>query len=135
MGGRNPVGQVISLNGRTFRIVWVLAPKGSVKADDIDDKIVIPYSIALKIAEKKTVAEIWGKADTPIKADLAVVQLGRIFKRKLGLDQSAPTTMPSDGEEGPSDGGVDQPIESEDPPGRDSKPIIPGSEDLITITI
>ena len=42
--------------------------------------------------------------------------------------------MPSDGEEGPSDGGVDQPIESEDPPGRDSKPIIPGSEDLITIT-
>ena len=28
MGGRNPVGQVISLNGRTFRIVGVLAPKG-----------------------------------------------------------------------------------------------------------
>lgn len=26
MGGRNPVGQVISLNGKTFRIIGVLAP-------------------------------------------------------------------------------------------------------------
>lgn len=75
MGGRNPVGQVISLNGRTFRIVGVLAPKGPGKAEDIDDKIVAPYTTALKIAEKKTITEIWGKAETPIKADLAVVRL------------------------------------------------------------
>ncbi|MCG1011355.1 ABC transporter permease [Tepidanaerobacter sp. GT38] len=138
MGGRNPVGQVISLNGMTFRIVGVLAPKGPGKADDIDNKIVIPYTTALRIAEKKTVAEIWGKAETPQKADLAVVQLGRIFKRKLGLDQSAPTTVP---------GGQDQDMASEDVihekaemaeavPINSSKnnPIIPGGESLITIT-
>ena len=40
MGGRNPVGQVISLNGRTF-VLLSLSTKGPGKADDIDDKIVI----------------------------------------------------------------------------------------------
>jgi putative ABC transport system permease protein len=137
MGGRNPVGQVISLNGITFRIVGVLAPKGPGKAEDIDDKIVIPYTTALKIAEKKTIAEIWGKAETPLKADLAVVQLGRIFKRKLGLDQSAPTTL---GNGGGSEGeeiveGLMVPMpEVEGPPREMDNPIIPGGEDLISIT-
>jgi putative ABC transport system permease protein len=136
MGGRNPVGQVISLNGRTFRIVGVLAPKGPGKAEDIDDKIVIPYTTALKIAEKKTIAEIWGKAETPLKADLAVVQLGRIFKRKLGLDQSAPTTIPGNGDEDvpAGEGPVEAaPVEESHRENREN-PIIPGGEDLITIT-
>jgi putative ABC transport system permease protein len=136
MGGRNPVGQVISLNGRTFRIVGVLAPKGPGKAEDIDDKIVIPYTTALKIAEKKTIAEIWGKAETPLKADLAVVQLGRIFKRKLGLDQSAPTTIPGNGDEDvpAGEGPVEAAPVEESPRENRENPIIPGGEDLITIT-
>ncbi|MFY9217191.1 MAG: ABC transporter permease [Tepidanaerobacteraceae bacterium] len=137
MGGRNPVGQVISLNGKTFRIIGVLAPKGRGKADDIDDKIVIPYTTALRIAEKKTVPEIWGKAPTPSKADLAVVQLGRIFKRKLGLDQSAPTTMPGDQDQMSGDGVFFEAVEAVPigPAGtNENNPIIPGGEDLITIT-
>ncbi|HHX23522.1 MAG: ABC transporter permease [Tepidanaerobacteraceae bacterium] len=138
MGGRNPVGQVLSLNGQTFRIVGVLSPKGPGKADDIDDKIVIPYTTALKIAEKKVVDEIWGKAETPLNADLAVVQLGRIFKRKLGLDQSAPTTLPENGEDSGAPGEMMEqtvavPIEHIGGTYEDN-PIIPGGEDLITIT-
>jgi len=31
MGGRSPVGQVITLNGKTYRIIGVLAPKGLAK--------------------------------------------------------------------------------------------------------
>lgn len=144
MGGRNPVGQVVSLNGETFRIIGVLAPKGAGKADGIDDKLVIPYTTALKIADKKTVAEIWGKAESPAKADLAVVQLGRIFKRKLGLDQSAPTTLSPAGNEEDIIGGLEgeagsvAPAEEVIPEGGAEKstqiPLIAGSEDLITIT-
>jgi len=146
MGGRNPVGQVITLNGTTFRIIGVLAPKGIGKADGIDDKLVIPYTTALKIADKKTVAEIWGKAESPAKADLAVVQLGRIFKRKLGLDQSAPTTLsPSENESGTEEGlngeagSMSSPTEEAIPEGNSGEestqiPLIAGSEDLITIT-
>ena len=43
------------------------------------------------VIEKKTVEQIWVKASSPKEVDLAVVQMGRIFKRKLGLDQKAPT--------------------------------------------
>ncbi|MDI3481919.1 MAG: putative transport system permease protein [Tepidanaerobacteraceae bacterium] len=154
LGGRSPVGQTFTLNGETFRIVGVLAPKGSDKAEGIDDKIVIPYTTALKVAGKKKVDEIWVKADSTQDADLAVVQLGRIFKRKLGLDQSAPT--PSAGSESgegqaPEEGtGVSSSeqvnmVHSTDSGGfvtlsgegqtqQAQQPIIPGGEDLITIT-
>lgn len=91
LGGRSPVGRSITLNGESYRIIGVLGPKGAGKAEDIDDKIVIPYTAAQKIAEKRLVEEIWCKASSKADADLAIVQLGRIFKRKLGMDQTAPT--------------------------------------------
>jgi len=127
MDGRNPVGQTFTLNGQTYRILGVLEPKGSGNGEGIDDKIVIPYTSAMKIGNKRTINEIWGKASSKEEADLAVVQLGRIFKRKLGLDQSAPTPVSPDG-------GGENP-EGAPPSSGDSKPTIPGSgKDLITIT-
>lgn len=142
MGGRNPVGQVITIEGITYRIIGVLAPKGAGKAEEIDDKIIIPYSTAMKIAKKKTVSEIWGKTNTPLEADLAVVQLGRIFKRKLGIDQKAPTTYSSDTNEGGEgdimeeshDMAMTEEYVDENHGGVENSPIIPGGEDLITIT-
>ncbi len=138
-GGRNPVGQVITLDGITFRIIGVLAPKGLGKAEDIDDKIVIPYTTALKIAEKKSFEEIWGKAETPLKADLAVVQLGRIFKRKLGLDQNAPTTSPGGDANSEGEGMLEGPdstsaMEMDIPLQKKDNPLPQGGEDLISIT-
>ncbi|SCG83285.1 Macrolide export ATP-binding/permease protein macB [Proteiniborus sp. DW1] len=136
MNGRNPVGQSFTLEGQTYRIVGVLEQKGAGKAEDIDDKIIIPYTSALKIAEKRTVDQIWGKATSKEEADLVVVQLGRIFKRKLGLDQTAPTG--GNGEEGAvaevAEAGVyyDYYYDYYDEP---TQPQIPNSgEDLITIT-
>lgn len=149
LGGRSPVGQTFTLNGETFRIIGVLAPKGPGKAEDIDDKIVIPYTTALKIAGKKKVEEIWAKADSTQSTDLALVQLGRIYRRKLGIDESAPTLGPKEeqGQEGGSAGseaimssskammvrrvGSDMPPSGE---GQPREPVIPGGEDLITIT-
>ncbi|MDI3534938.1 MAG: putative transport system permease protein [Thermosediminibacterales bacterium] len=137
MGGRSPVGQTISLNGETYRIVGVLAAKGSGKAEGIDDKVVIPYTTAQKIAEKRTVEEIWGKAASSKEADLVVVQLGRIYKRKLGLDQSAPTPVTTEVEGGPPEAMMKAGmVKTVMKPGGDrpKKPSIPGGEDLITIT-
>ncbi|NPV43437.1 Macrolide export ATP-binding/permease protein MacB [Koleobacter methoxysyntrophicus] len=135
MAGRSPVGQTITLNGRTYRVIGVLSAKGRGNAENIDDMVVIPYTSAMQIAEKKTVVEIWGKAPSPDEADLAVVQLGRIFKRRLGLDQSAPTPVPGGGEGGsPESGAPYKPVEPTKEM-KSSKPAIPGSgKDLITIT-
>ncbi|WP_427337992.1 ABC transporter permease [Caloranaerobacter sp. DY30410] len=137
LGGRSPVGRTIKLNGENYRIIGVLAPKGAGNADDIDNKILIPYTAAQKIAEKRTVEEIWGKAASKRDADLVVVQLGRIFKRKLGIDQKAPTAAlraqnnPNGEKNSDSDGGEFD----EDRPPRNNNTFMPTKgEDLITIT-
>lgn len=143
MNGRNPVGQSFTLEGQTYRIVGVLEQKGAGNAEDIDDKIIIPYTSALKIADKRKVDQIWGKAASKEEADLVVVQLGRIFKRKLGLDQTAPTGSKEGEEEGEGGGTVaiagagnyyyDSYYDYYDE--GSSQPEIPSSgEDLITIT-
>lgn len=139
MGGRNPVGQTFTLNGKTYRILGVLEEKGPNSAEAIDDKIIIPYSSGMKIADKKTVDQIWGKANSSEEADLVVVQLGRIFRRRLGLDQLAPVAGPSDdsGEGGDESGEFieDEFIDEFDSPEPSNKPEIPGSgEELVTIT-
>ncbi|MCG8538762.1 MAG: ABC transporter permease [Clostridia bacterium] len=139
LGGRNPVGKSITIDGNTYRIIGVLKEKGIGKAEDIDNKIVIPYTSALKISEKRKVDAIWAKAASKIEADLAIVQLGRIFKRKLGLDQKAPNfaSAKEGEEEGGKEGGEEnkgsvKPVPKEpDSP----RPTLPSSGDnLITIT-
>lgn len=139
MGGRSPVGQTLTLNGVTYRIIGVLEPKGAGKAEGIDDKIIIPYTTAMKIAEKKKIEEIWAKAASTKEADLAVVQLGRIYKRKLGLDQKAPTPVPPG--EGEGQPGGPGPVEKVSPvpakPGgveRNNPGLPVSAEGLITIT-
>lgn len=93
--GRSPIGHTMTLDGRTFRIIGVLTAKGAGKADDIDDKVLIPYTAAEQITKKHKVQELWLKAGSPEEADLAIAQLGRIFRRKLGLDPGAPTQAPA----------------------------------------
>ncbi len=136
LGGRNPIGKSLSLNGETYRIIGVLSEKGQGKAEDIDNKIVVPYTSALKIAEKKTVETIWVKAESQEKADLVVVQLSRIIKRKLGLDQSAPTPVSGNGgtEEG-EELQEDEVEMTETPMEETNAPILPmADEGLVTIT-
>lgn len=97
LNGRSPVGQIMKIDGINYRIVGVLSEKGKGNGDGIDDKIVIPYSSALKIIGQNNADEIWAKSNSSDEAELAMVQLGRIFKRKVGLGQNiAPT---SEGEE------------------------------------
>ncbi len=134
MRGRSPVGQTFSMAGQTFRIVGVLAPKGEGAGEGIDDKIVIPYTTALQIAGKRTVTEIWAKADSGRDANLATVQLGRIYKRKLGLDQKAPTPL-QPGEGKPEEGGKPG-IEPAPPSGEPGQPpqVLASGKPLLTIT-
>ncbi|MDW5300212.1 MAG: ABC transporter permease [Sedimentibacter sp.] len=85
LNGRSPVGQTLKINGINYRIVGVLGEKGEGKGDGIDDKIVIPYTSAMKISGTKDVSEIWAKSANAEDAELAMVQLGRIYKRKVGM--------------------------------------------------
>ena len=81
--GLIPVGQTLTLDGLTFRIIGVLAPKGPNQAEGIDDKFIIPYTTALQLAKKKTVSEIW-ESESALDADLATVQLGDCAQAGMG---------------------------------------------------
>ena len=83
LNGRSPVGQTMKINGINYRIVGVLAQKGEGNGDGIDDKVIVPYTSAMRISETKDIAEIWAKSNTSDEANLAMVQLGRIYKRKV----------------------------------------------------
>src|SRR6056297_2915527 len=107
LNGRSPVGQSITIDGISYRIIGVLSQKGEGKGEGIDDKVIIPYTSALKINDMRTVSEIWGKSETPEKAALSIVQLGRIYKRQLGI-------YDKDTDDGQKDGGgevPDMPVE------------------------
>lgn len=136
LGGRSPVGRSLTLKGQTYRIIGVLEEKGAGKAEDIDNKVVIPYTSALKMVEKRTVTAIWGKAGSKQGADLAIVQLGRIIKRRLGIDDKAPIySSSSEGEGGEGEEGMEEEAGPEPSDSGGSSPILPSAgDDLITIT-
>jgi len=136
LNGRSPVGQSMTVDGISYRIIGVLAQKGEGKGEGIDNKVIIPYTSAMKIDGNRTVSEIWGKSDSPENSALSIVQLGRIYKRQLGIYDKDTNT-------GGEDGGGEEPgIPIEEPmkeertvqPKKQNNPIFDNSEELITVT-
>jgi len=149
LNGRSPVGQTMKINGINYRIVGVMAPKGEGNGDGIDDKVIIPYTSALRISEKKDIEEIWAKSNSSDEADLAMVQLGRIFKRKIdGTVINGNKDQQGNPDGGAVDGGVvdggeiggdtsgEVPVPPEEVPGETPKEenIFTKGEEPITIT-
>lgn len=138
LNGRSPVGQIMKIKGINYRIVGVMAPKGEGNGDGIDDKVIIPYTSAMRISEAKDVTEIWAKSNSSKDAEFAMLQLGRIYTRKIKGITINPNKG-SDGEGGPVDGGTDvptPPIDNPENPGEGSKDenIFTKGEEPITIT-
>ena len=88
--GRSPVGSTITIGTLDYTIIGWMEKKGDGQADDIDNKIIIPYTTAQKLLGTKVASQILCKTADNNGANLAMVQLGRIFRRELGLDDSKP---------------------------------------------
>ena len=142
LNGRSPVGQTMKIDGINYRIVGVLGEKGKGKGDGIDDKIVIPYTSAMKIAKTKDILEIWAKSNTAEDAELAMVQLGRVYKRKIGMGSNITPNNGSGGE--PTGEGeviveevTEMPIEEpvpEEPGAPEKENVFEKGEEPLTIT-
>ncbi len=133
LNGRSPVGQTMKINGINYRIVGVLGEKGEGKGDGIDDKIVIPYTSAMKISGARDILEIWAKSNSAEDAELAMVQLGRIYQRKVGIGSNI---RPGNGEgeeiPGEDGGGGDMPIEEPAmPEPMPEEPGVPGENENV----
>lgn len=145
LNGRSPVGQIMKLDGTNYRIVGVLSEKGEGNGDGIDDKVVVPYTSAMKITKENTIGEIWAKSNTAEEADLAMVQLGRIYNRKVGIGQNiAPKQEGQGGESGGESGGevaigssditIDEPMPEEPDSGGEEETGFKKGEEPLTIT-
>jgi putative ABC transport system permease protein len=133
LNGRSPVGKTIAIDGLNYRIVGVLSEKGKGQGDNIDNRIIIPYSRALQIAEVRKIKTFWGKAPTKEAAALSVVELGRIIKRKIGnfKNESRTQSPPTEGESPVPD----QEMSTNKPNNEQSLDFLSGSaKDAITIT-
>jgi putative ABC transport system permease protein len=137
LNGRSPVGHTIKIDGINYRIVGVLSQKGEGKGDGIDDKIVIPYTSAMKIANTKDIFEVWAKSNSAEDAELAMVQLGRIYKRKVGLGSNIrPDLGNGEGEYGEEEVVVEEPMplpEDPDVP-QDNENVFEKGQEPLTIT-
>ncbi len=136
LNGRSPVGQSINIDNLTFRIIGVMAPKGKGKGDGVDNKIIVPYSTSQKLNDKRNVEEIWGKASNEENAALAIVQLGRIYTRKI--NGTSFVNMNGDGGEGnegiSGDVMIDTREEPVEKPVDKKDEIFSKGEDILTIT-
>jgi len=69
----DPIGKNIKIKGRNFKVVGVLAPRGSVSGFNINEVVVIPYSTAQKyLLGIDYYHEIILKADSPDNVDITV---------------------------------------------------------------
>ncbi len=128
LNGRSPVGQTMKIDGISYRIVGVLSEKGEGKGDGIDDKIIIPYTSAMKIAKTKDILEIWAKSNSAEDAELAMVQLGRIYNRKIGISSNIKPNN-GNGEQTPGDDGMTtEPMPEEPMP---EEPSVPGEKENV----
>ncbi len=140
LNGRSPVGQTMKIDGISYRIVGVLGEKGEGKGDGIDDKIIIPYTSAMKIAKTKDILEIWAKSNSSEDAELAMVQLGRIYKRKVGMGSNIRPNN-GNGEQTPGEGGdmpmvpmPEEPIPEEPGVPGEKENVFEKGEEPLTIT-
>jgi putative ABC transport system permease protein len=135
LNGRSPVGYTITIDNLSFTIVGVLDKKGDGKAENIDNKIVIPYTTAMRLNDVRTVDEIWGKALDEKDASLAIVQLGRIYSRKIQGTPMNPTNPDGGGEMPPGEIRLQQDMPMpEPPPDTPGNDIFKSGDDIITIT-
>jgi putative ABC transport system permease protein len=85
-GFANPVGEYVLINGTRFKVVGVLAKKGSTSTGTNDDIVLIPLTSAERLFQSKGVRTLYVQAVAEESMDAVVVQLesrlSKIFRGK-----------------------------------------------------
>ncbi|MBE3590691.1 MAG: ABC transporter permease [Firmicutes bacterium] len=86
--GQWPLGQTITLDGRPFTVVGVLAAKGGSFGADPDDVIMVPVTAAQAVLGTSDVSAIYAAARSADLASLAVGHIEAVFDHKFGRENS-----------------------------------------------
>jgi len=85
-GGMNPVGEVIKLNGKQFKIIGVYEETGDSTETSADNKVTIPYTTATRFLKNKNISTFYLEAANEDIIDAAVTRIENFMTRKLGSD-------------------------------------------------
>lgn len=85
-GSDNPVGQYVQVNGTSFKVVGVLASKGSSLGQSGDAVIVMPLSTAQRVVKNTNIQTVYIQAASDQQLDTVMAQtqslLARMFPNK-----------------------------------------------------
>lgn len=79
---KSPVGEKITIKGKSFTVIGVLEEKGSSMGTNSDDRIVIPITTAQRLTGSTQVNTIYLQAQSADVAELAVAHITAIYKQK-----------------------------------------------------
>ncbi|MEW6048156.1 MAG: ABC transporter permease, partial [Bacillota bacterium] len=88
-GLADPVGQEITLNGQSFLVVGVLAPRGSTMAGSEDDQVVVPITAAERLVGGRGIRSVYLKGESREAVDLLSAEIEEWLLRHFRGDQDA----------------------------------------------
>jgi putative ABC transport system permease protein len=74
-GTENPVGQYIQLNGNSFKVVGVLASKGSSLGQSGDDVVIVPLSTAERLEKTTSINQVYLQGKNGQNMDLVMAEV------------------------------------------------------------
>lgn len=92
-GSRNPLGQRIGIGGNRYRIIGVMASKGTVLGFDLDDTVYIPAARALELFNRDSLFEIDVMYEEGVSADRVVAGVKKILMARHGREDFTITTQ------------------------------------------
>ncbi|MDI6816989.1 MAG: ABC transporter permease [Actinomycetota bacterium] len=95
LGGADPIGRRISIEGQKFTVIGVLEPKGRALGMDQDDIVYIPITVAQRIFGLESVTWLALEARDENSIDLAVAESERILSKSLSKDDFSVMTQES----------------------------------------
>jgi putative ABC transport system permease protein len=82
-GFSDPVGQYVQINGSRFKVVGVLASKGSTTNGSSDEVVMIPLTSSERLFKSKGVRTVYVQVETNQQIDSVVNGLNRVLSKKF----------------------------------------------------
>lgn len=81
---KNPIGKIIKINGREFKVVGVMKKKGPTLTLNNDNRILIPITVAEDLLDTKQVNLMFVQAQNPALVQKALDDTTRILRTRHG---------------------------------------------------
>jgi len=87
-GVQRPLGQLITINGQSFRVIGLLAEKGDIMGQDMDDRVLVPTTTAQQLLATDRIHQIFAQARSGDEAALITNHIRRVMDLRFHQEDS-----------------------------------------------